>query len=131
MGLRYLVLSLLFLSSCQIHKGNTVVYDEGGRVDVYEQRANTPRRICGTAMSAATIYLRTGCVCPDSLLVFHKPTVTGSDLPLDKAELYWARRIASNYPPEIAEWYLSNWRKTRDMTGLEAIQKGARQCLDQ
>jgi hypothetical protein len=122
------VVSLVILSACsaRIHDGDKVIYDEGGRVDLYEELAKKPKEISGTCMSACTIFLSTGCVKPEAILVFHPPGFT-SKQPYE-VHLYWAKRIASHYPPEIQQWYFSNWSETRDMNGTEAILKGARQC---
>lgn len=118
----FLATALAVLSACQNHDGNTVHYDEGGYVHVYEQNARTPHRIAGTCISACTLYLRTGCVKPGARLTFHAPG--GQNI----NEWYWANRIAESYPLAIAAWYLSDWRKTRSMSGAQAIRMGARQC---
>lgn len=122
------ILALMALSACsaRIHEGSTVWYDEGGRVDTYEMDARTPHRIAGTAISAATLYLKTGCVEPGATLVFHPPG--HAQLQPASWYQYWAERIASSYPPKIAAWYLENWRETRTKSGAWAISMGARKC---
>jgi len=121
----FLATALAVLSACQVHDGNVIHYDEGGRVDHYEVKAQTPHRIAGTCYSACTMYLRTGCVEPGARLVFHKPTTS---VKTDWAESYWAERIAVSYPPAIAAWYLSDYRTTRTRSGAWAISRGAIQC---
>lgn len=126
LGIALAALAALSACSARIHEGGTVWYDEGGRVDTYEAWAATPKRIAGTCISACTIYLRTGCVEPGATLWFHAPVFSE---PQPKAvHDYWAERIARNYPPEIAAYYLSDYGKTRDQSGAWAISKGARQC---
>lgn len=122
--------ALVGLSACsaRIHEGQTIWYDEGGRVDTYEAWAQEPKRIAGTCISACTIYLRTGCVEPEATLVFHAPGFDSFQPPA--VHDYWAERIASSYPPAIADWYLSDYGKTRTKSGAWAISKGARQCSD-
>jgi hypothetical protein len=119
---------LAVLSGCsaRIHDGGTIWYDEGGRVDTYEAWAQESKRIAGTCISACTIYLRTGCVEPGATLVFHPPGFPTFEPPA--VHDYWAERIASSYPLEIAAWYLSEYGTTRDKSGAWAISKGARQC---
>lgn len=123
-----LATALAVLSACsaRIHDGSTVWYDEGGRVDTYEAWAATPHCITGTAISAATLYLRTGAVKPGATLVFHPPGFDSLQPPA--VHQYWAERIASSYPPEIAAWYLSDYTTTRSKSGAWAIENGARQC---
>ena len=128
MKILILLTALAVLSGCavRIHDGNRVIYDEGGRVDVYERRAQASKCIAGTAISAATFYLKNGAVEPDAVLVFHPPQFDSIQPPA--VHQYWAKRIAQNYPPKIAAWYLGNYAKTRTKSGAWAIEMGAREC---
>lgn len=91
--------------------------------------------IRGQCASACTMYLGlpNACVSRASQLGFHGPQSQyyGISLPPDEFE-YWSRIMASNYPPPIAQWFMSQARETTmgliTISGAQAIKMGAQAC---
>ncbi|NEX45220.1 hypothetical protein [Pseudotabrizicola algicola] len=92
--------------------------------------------IVGWCASACTLYLGLpgACVRPSARLGFHGPQSQfyGVSLPPDDFE-HWSRVMADHYPPQLRAWFMRDARNTTmgvvQITGAQAIQLGARQCL--
>jgi len=108
--------------------------DMGGALPEYEAQywsaafAARDVAITGKCYSACTIWLKSACVTRNASLGFHHAIgVPPSHRDWDAT----TRWIASYYPPQIAQWFLSQARYSAavvTLSGSEAIRMGAREC---
>jgi hypothetical protein len=130
--MKFLILltALAVLSACStvIHDGDTIWWDEGGDVPVYELRALQSKRIAGKAFSSATFYLKRGCVEPTASLTFHPPVPANQQIQPPEWYDHWLGRITAHYGPELTDWYMSDWQSFRTLSGADVIAMGERQC---
>lgn len=119
----------------------TVRNDVGGSIparvaEIEALRASgEPVRIIDACASACTMYLTlpNTCVMRHARLLFHGPQTQFYGVGLTKEDFeLWSSVVASYYPKEIKEEYLSSWRYTTvgavEISGSQAIQMGARDC---
>jgi len=115
----------------------TVRDDDGGYVDDYALRIAEARVmmalgsldrvvITGKVYSAGTMWLSIGCVTPGAELFFHGAADEHGAL-LQRG----IDKMATFYPPEIAEAFLTDWGRSRMFTrktGRELVAMGAKEC---
>lgn len=127
-------------ASAQQSRSIVIGVDFGGVID---QRANVVNRIRALGqnvqirgpicLSSCTMYLGAGdvCVTPNVTFGFHGPSSYGR--PLHPADFeYWSRVIASHYPAQLSNWFMSTARHRINgyyrVSGAQLIQLGIRQC---
>ena len=111
-----------------------IANDMGGALPDYEAQywsaafAAREVTITGKCYSACTIWLKSACITRSASLGFHHAVgIPPSHRDWDAT----TRWIASYYPPQIAQWFLSQARFSSSMVilgGSEAIRMGAREC---
>lgn len=99
-------------------------------IQMHHQRVEIRGRVC---LSTCTMYLGAGnvCVSPKTKFGFHGPSYYGRPLKPHQFE-YWSQVIASYYPANLRDWYLSTGRYKAEgyytMTGAQLIQMGVARC---
>lgn len=97
------------------------------------QQSGRRVEIRGVCDSACTMLLSVACVSPNARLGFHGPSSGVYGIALPPAEHdYWARVMASHYPPQLANWYMQSAQhqilRMISISGREAIRLGATPC---
>jgi len=83
--------------------------------------------------SSCTMYLGSGDVCvePNVTFGFHGPSSYGRPLQPQDFE-YWSRVIASHYPAQLSNWFMSTGRHRINgyyrVSGAQLIKLGVRPC---
>ncbi len=121
----------------------TVGNDYGGRLDTriafveHLRRRGVHVRITGAdCASACTLYLGLprSCVSPHTMFRFHGPSSQIYGVGLGPTAFdRWSRRMAEQYPPQLARWFMAEARNTIvgtvNVRGAELIRLGwARPC---
>jgi hypothetical protein len=121
-------------SDYQIASPLFITHDLGGPLPEYETQywtaafATREVQIMGQCYSSCTIWLRSACVTPSATLGFHHARGIPPGHREWDSTTHW---IASYYPPQIAQWFLSQARYSAavvPMSGADAIRMGARAC---
>lgn len=133
------LLALLTLGGCMAApQPVTRSVDHGGVLRDYmaavQAEVGGPvRPVSDVCESACTLYLRTRCVRPDTVLRFHGPSSHIYGVGLGPAAFEeQSRLMASYYPPGIRAAFLNEWRYTIigfvTITGAQAVRLGAKEC---